>query len=178
MIRIEKEEIAEMEAMLKHLYFTTNKTKPVRLTMRELIKEYSVKYKNAVGAVMVEKKIISKTGRNSVCYRWESSEEPSKIMARRIIEAAHSKSVLQTKSHRDKKEKVSKTTPKEKLKATAIKESTEKISREEFEKRLEIVNNETGEYNDVLQKVKKESKNKATTTEVKILWGLFSYSKK
>tara|TARA_R110001632_G_scaffold123505_3_gene236257 strand:- start:2339 stop:2899 length:561 start_codon:yes stop_codon:yes gene_type:complete len=186
MIRIEKEEIAEMEAMLKHLYFTTNKTKPVELGMKSFVSAYDVKYKSNIGSILIKLGIIKKHGiTGAVSYSWGTSEIPSKKMARRVIECNALSATKYNKGY------------KRPTKAISIKESTEKISREEFEKRLEMVNIETGEFSEELKKVKKmnskpeakapeasisckeiSSPSNKRSTEVKILWGLFSYSKK
>ena len=85
-MRIEKEEIQEMESMLKHLYFTTNKTAPVRMNMRVFAKAYKVRNVASLAEALTDIGIIKRYGdlRKSA-YTWESSNAPSKIMARRVI---------------------------------------------------------------------------------------------
>jgi len=201
MKRIKKEEIAEMEAMLNHLYFATNNTASVEISLREFLRDYKVKNKHNISAYLNDSNVLLKTGKGKgTTWRWRTAEKPSKMMARRVIEGVRSKIA-------DSSRKSEKTKPQHRYIS-----STDRLDRKEFENRLRMVNSETGEFKDEVsvmdklkdnqdiktpedlkfytEKINKEAEdmkrdflNKYSTeenskVEFSILWGLFSYSNK
>ncbi len=192
MKRIEKKEIEEMHNMLTHLYFITNKTNYVKFSIKDFLSDYKVKNKTIITPYLSERGILSKSGKAlHTSWKWISTEKPSKMMSRRVIEGTslRNKEYLKRKASEKKADAIV---------TSDIKNSDEKIDILEFERRLEIVNKQTGEYKVELDKlrsdikkselirerdyltkdiIKKPSENK-NTTYVKLFWGLFSYSRK
>jgi len=175
-------EISEMEKMLRHIHFSINKTIPVKIKMINLTEQYHIRNNRDVCATLQEQKLIKKFGSGvSPSYLWVSPEEPSKIMARRIIK--------QTMKRRAVSNKVAKA----KMAAEKVSNSEEKITREEFEKRVEKINKETGMYAEEFKKIKElkgkqikveqpqpkhvEPIQKQETESVSLFWGLYTRTK-
>ena len=181
-VPITAEEISEMEKMLNHLYFSTNKSTPSMIGITNLINQYSIRNIKDIQATLLKKNIIKKFGRSrSTSYKWSTSETPSKMMARRVIEENIKSREIKNKTSRDKASSIK------------ISNSEEKITREEFEKRVEKINKETGMYAEEFKKIKelkgKQIKveqpqpkhiapiQKQETESVSLFWGLYTRTK-
>ena len=185
-LKITAEEISEMEKFLNHLHFLTNNTLPSNVGITNLVNQYSLRNRKDLSATLLEQKVIKKFGKSRrASYKWYTPETPSKMMARRIIEATKKKQQHHCRVHRAKKEALK----------TAIKIANpeEQITREQFEKRVEKINKETGMYAEELKKIKelkgKEIKveqpqpkhiapiQKQETESVSLFWGLYKRTK-
>jgi len=185
---ITKENISEMEKFLNHLHFETNKSIAVKLSVDKILKQYKVKNQQLMVRQLVSSGVIERfgnKGRGISYYKWKSTEKPSKMMARRVIESCSNFASELSKSNWAKKQKIEK--------AITVSNSKEQITREEFEKRVEKINKETGMYAEEFKKIKElkgkqikveqpqpkhvEPIQKQETESVSLFWGLYTRTK-
>jgi len=191
-----KEEIKKIELAL---YMLRDKTESGfnKVSVCDHFKQYKVKHHLWAASVCVDLGILTRKGSvNSGLYKWKG-RAVNKIVSREICVILKEKyeASCKIKSEKDKQKRVNK-----------IVKSKEKIDIQEFKNRLEFVVKETGCFKDELKELnkridlinkkeeckndertivttvkqtnKKTSNEKQNRTEVKILWGLLSYSKK